>query len=169
MRSTRSKSLALLGTAMAVWVVVAPGSASAQGNGHGQAPSGHQIAEKAKATKFDRARATTAKVQGKNVTVIPADADQLTSESEAKAGQVIGQLDTEVTGDETGLPPGKYNLYAEEREDGWHVYAESGGQVVKEGLRARADKTKDPASRNGKPEITEPGWCISIWIFSFCW
>ena len=156
-----------MGVALAAWAMVAPASATAQGNGHRGPPSGRDIAEKAKATKLDASQATTANVQGKRVTVTPADAGQLKSHSDMREGQVLGQLDTEVAGDETGLPAGKYNLYAVEQDDGLHVYAESGGQVVGEGLRAT--KHSDRSSRGNKPEITEPGWCISIWIFSFCW
>src|SRR2546425_6426298 len=75
-------------------------------------PSGSEIAKKAPSAVLDSENSTTGEKNGKKVKLTPAKLDQLKNEADLEAGQVIGLLETEAAGDETGLPPGKYNIFA---------------------------------------------------------
>jgi hypothetical protein len=131
-------------------------------------PSGKQIAEKAKATAFDRANSTTGEVGGKKVKLVPADLTKgkkkTDIEGAMKEGQVIGLLETEAEGDETGLPPGEYHLFAIDEGGEIKVYAERDGKVVKEAVRVKKSKRDNPSK---KPRFQGKGWCIEVPIFWF--
>ena len=131
------------------------GKDDAKGKGRGK-----EIAEKAKGAKLDKGRQATAMKGGKRVTFTPAELGKLKSEKDLEAGQVVGHLDTELPGDESGLPPGKYNLLLAKEGDKWVVHAESGGQVVgpakdvKVGSRAWARGEGEAA---GQAEVRREG------------
>ena len=73
----------------------------------------------------------------------------------------LGVLENGAIGDETGLPPGKYNLYFANVNGQIKGYAEANGRIVKEAIRA----TSTPAAANerGKPQFGEKGWWVSIY------
>jgi len=141
------------------------------------AVKGQEIAQKAKAAKLDRDRTTTAEFKGKKIAFTPADLSHVKQDSDAEAGQVIGVLETEAAGDETGLPPGKYNVFAAKVGDQWRAYAEAGGEIVKEAVNVRMERSKErPTSL--KPEFREKGWCYRTYyggwfsffnFYFFCW
>jgi hypothetical protein len=91
----------------------------------------------------------------------PADLSQLKSLDDLKAGQVVGQLENDAAGDETGLPPGKYNLYVARVDGRWRAYAESGGQIVKEAARADV-QSSGQAPTGKKPQFRAQGWCFTV-------
>ena len=82
--------------------------------------------------------------------------------AELEGGQIIGMLETEAPGDETGLPPGKYNVFAAKVGNDWHVYAESGGKIVVEAVHVRVEKSNDRTPK--KPEFHAEGWCSWWWL-----
>lgn len=133
-------------------------------------PSGNEVAQKAKSTKFFSEHSTTAKKEGKRVKVIPADLRHV-KEEELEQGQVIGLLETELDEQTTGLPPGQYNLFMTRVDDQWQVLAESAATIVAEAKDVEFEKLP-PGRKPGKPRI-EFG---SIWIrlcicidYDFCW
>jgi hypothetical protein len=67
------------------------------------------------------------------------------------------ELQAEIEGDRSGLPPGSYNVFLANVDGNWKVYAEAGGQVVAEAasVQERADTPENmpPKFRSG----------------SFCW
>ncbi|PYT71893.1 MAG: hypothetical protein DMG39_11685 [Acidobacteria bacterium] len=125
-------------------------------------PTGEEIANKAKAAKFDSANSTAGEKIGKKVKLTPAKLDHVKSEAELEGGQIIGMLETEAPGDETGLPPGKYNVFAAKVGNDWHVYAESGGKIVVEAVHVRVEKSNDRTPK--KPEFHAEGWCSWWWL-----
>jgi hypothetical protein len=123
---------------------------------------GKEIADKAKGAKLNKGREATAKKDGKRVTFTPADLGKLKSEKDLEGGQVVGHLDTELPGDESGLPPGKYNLLLAKEGGKWVVHAESGGQVAGTAKDVKVDKhgvgKGQKGKRPDKPKFGEKGW-----------
>lgn len=132
--------------------------AAAQRGPRAANPTGAEIAMKARSARLDRASAGQGQFQGQPIIFTPA---ALAPRADLAAGQVIGTLENSVAGDETGLPPGKYNVFAARLADGWHVYAESGGQIVKEALNVRiVRRPGQPADK--RPRIRPKGWGVDI-------
>ena len=123
---------------------------------------GKEIAEKAKAAKLDKGRQASGKKDGKRITFTPAEIGKLKAEKDLEAGHVVGHLDTEAAGDESGLPPGKYNLLLAKEGGKWVVHAESGGQVVGQAKDVKVDKKAVGKGQKGgrpdKPKFGEKGW-----------
>lgn len=123
-------------------------------------PAGQEISEKAKAVKLDPANAATAERGGKKIKVTPVDLSHVKTEADLEDGQVVGVLETEVAGDETGLPPGKYHIFVAKVGDVWHAYAESGGTIAAEAKRVRVERTKEKPTK--KADIRLQGWCTEL-------
>jgi len=130
-------------------------------------PSGPEIALKARTAVLDSENSTTGEKNGKKIKLIPANLPQGKSEAELEDGQVIGVLETEAQGDETSLPPGKYNLFLAKEGNDWHTYAESGGRIVAEAARVKVEK--QPQGTRRRPEIRAQGWCSTQWFWFFGW
>lgn len=129
----------VLGTLAALTVtLLVPNVLGAQRTPRAEKPTGAEIALKARTARLDRPNVGKGEFQGKPIMFTPA---VLPPRSDLGAGQVIGVLENAVDGDETGLPAGKYTVFAARLADGWHVYAESGGQVVKEALNGASGST----------------------------
>jgi hypothetical protein len=133
-----------------------------------KAPSGREIAEKAKSVTLHREPVIHGKKDGKNVKFTKADLGHLKSPQEVESGQVIGVLETEIEGDESGLPPGKYNLYLKKVGGEWKVYAESGGKVVGQAARVEV-KTHGKPSGEVIPRFEPEGWCLFNICIVDCW
>jgi hypothetical protein len=121
------------------------------------APAGAYIADRLKDARLDEDRAVTAEHDGKKITFTPARAtDDL---DEAAQGHVLGVLETEVDGGETGLPAGRYTIFAKSVGGEWEAFAELDGAVVKQALRVTAADVDE--SKVAKPsfEPSEGGWC----------
>jgi hypothetical protein len=122
------------------------------------APAGAYIAARLKDAHLDGNRAVTAEHEGKNITFTPARVTE--SLDEAAQGHVLGVLETEIEGGETGLPPGRYTIFAKSVGGEWEAFAEVDGSVAKQALRVTAEDAKE-GDKPGKPkfEASEGGWC----------
>ena len=130
----------------------------AQRGPRAEKPTGAEIALKARTARLDRANAGNGEFQGKPITFTPALLDP---RADLAAGHVIGVLENDVAGDETGLPAGRYNVFAAQLADGWHVYAEAGGEIVREALRVTVTARKGVEAEK-KPRIRPVGWGVDI-------
>ena len=132
-------------------------------------PTGNEIREKAKAAKLDHSRAGKGEKGGKTATLTPAHLDHVRSRDDLENGEFIGQLETEIAGDRAGLPPGTYNMFIANVGGEWHVYAESGGDVVAEA--AHVEERKD-TPKDMKPRFSEGSFCWWVWLiftgFNWC-
>jgi uncharacterized protein YjdB len=151
---TTSARILLIATPL----LAAASRATAQRGPRAEKPTGAEIALKARTARLDRANAGKGEFQGKPITFTPA---LLPPRADLASGQIIGVLENDVEGDETGLPPGKYDVFAARLEDGWHVYAASGGEIVREALRVEVVRRPgQPAEK--KPRIRPKGWGVDI-------
>lgn len=124
------------------------------------APHGSEIAAKAKATRFDRSNVGEGVFQGQRMAMTPANLKGVASSlDDIKAGQVVGVLENGAAGDETGLPPGRYNLYVAYVDGQWQGYAEAGGQIVSPAIRAIV--SEQPVAARA-PQFHEQGWCFFV-------
>ena len=134
-------------------------------------PTGKEIAEKAQKIKLDKEKFVHGKKDGKGIKFTGTELPPLNSTEELEEGQVIGVLENEVEGDETGLPPGKYNLFLANVGGNWKVYAESGGEIKKEAARVKVEYHQWGKHKKEKPRFEPEGWClfnvclVSVWIF----
>jgi hypothetical protein len=122
------------------------------------APPGAYIGDRLKDAHLDDGRAVSADYDGKRITFTPARVtDNL---DEAAQGHVLGVLETEVEGGETGLPPGRYTIFAKSVGGEWEAFAEVDGSVAKQALSVTATGAKE-GDKPGKPkfEASEGGWC----------
>lgn len=131
---------------------------------------GKEIKEKAKKMKLDTAKVVHGKKNGKSVKFNVAKLEHVKSVKDLEQGEVVGVLENELAGDETNLPPGKYNVYVKKVNGEWKAYAESDGKVVAEAARVTVEKQR--GKKNGKSRFHPNGWGFSISIsirFSFWW
>jgi hypothetical protein len=122
------------------------------------APPGTYIAARLKGAHLDDGRAVTAEHEGKQITFTPARVTE--SLDEAAQGHVLGVLETEIEGGETGLPAGRYTIFAKSVGGEWEAFAEVDGTVAKQALRVTAADAKE-GEKAGKPrfEASDGGWC----------
>jgi len=125
------------------------------------APSGAEIAAAARAARLDTGNAATATMFGKPFKFTPAQLPTKADKPDDGKGNFLGVLENGAVGDETGLPPGKYNLFFATVNGQPKGYAEANGQIVKEAIRA----TSTPAQEGGKgrPQFNEKGWWINVY------
>jgi hypothetical protein len=140
------------------------GQVTQTGNPAGQrgirlgAPAGSYISERAKRADFDDDRAVAFEHEGKKITFTPA---RVTEDlDDAAQGHVVGILETEAEGGETGLPAGRYTIFAKNVGGEWEAFAEVDGSVAKQALQVTADDAKD-GGKERKPRFStsEGGWC----------
>jgi hypothetical protein len=123
------------------------------------APPGTYIADRLKDARLDEDRAITAEHEGRKITFIPARATD--NHDDAAQGQVLGILETEIEGGETGLPVGRYTIFAKSVGGEWEAFAEVDGAVAKQALRVTAAEVEGDDAKPAKPkfEASEGGWC----------
>ena len=124
------------------------------------APAGAYIAERTKDAKLDAERAVSHEHEGKKITFTPARPTE--SLDDAAQGQVLGVLETEVAGGETGLPAGRYTIFAKNVGGEWEAFAELDGTVVKQALQVTAEDAEAPKKGDGAEpafSASETGWC----------
>lgn len=123
------------------------------------APAGTYIAARLRAAELDEGRAVNAEHEDKKIKFTPARATD--DPDEAAQGHVVGVLETEIDGGETGLPAGRYTVFAKNVGGEWEAFAEVDGAVVKQALRVTATDVDDDVSKTMKPkfEASEGGWC----------
>jgi hypothetical protein len=124
-------------------------------------PSGAEIAAAARAARLDTGNVGTATMFGKpfkfTPAQIPTKADPLSDDK----GQFLGVLENGAVGDETGLPPGKYNLYSANVNGQLKGYAEANGQIVREAIRVTSTPAQEGAK--GRPQFNEKGWWVLVY------
>ena len=136
---------------------------------------GKEIKEKAKKMKLDKTKIVHGVKNGKKVKFTGANLDHMKSMNDLEQGEVVGVLENELAGDETDLPPGKYNVFVKKVDGEWKAYAESDGTVVAEAARVTVEKRDKKDTGNRTPQFKSDGWCICAvcwWIFCFgclCW
>jgi hypothetical protein len=123
------------------------------------APAGTYISARLNDAELDEDRAASAEHEGKKIRLTPARATE--DPEEAAQGHVIGVLDTEIDGGETGLPAGRYTIFAKNVGGEWEAFAEVDGAVAKQALRVTAADVDADISKTMKPkfEASEGGWC----------
>ena len=123
-------------------------------------PTGAEIAAAARKARLDLTRSGTGQVLGKSVKFTPA-ATFSRADSAIESGVFLGVMENSAAGDESGLPPGRYNVYVAKVRGVWHAYAESNGVIVREAARAEVSTGGNPSV---KPTFFEPGWGASITV-----
>ena len=124
-------------------------------------PSGSEIAAAARAARLDTGNVATATMFGKPFKFTPAHVRTKTDPPTEGKGLFLGVLENGAVGDETGLPPGKYNLYFANVNGKPTGYAEANGQIVREAIRATS--TAAPEGAKGRPQFSEKGWSILVY------
>jgi hypothetical protein len=137
--------------------VVQSGSAAGKNGVRLGAPAGTYIAARLKDAHIDEDRAVSHEHQGKTITFTPARVTK--NLDDAAQGHVLGVLETEVEGGETGLPRGRYTIFAKSVGGEWEAFAEVDGAVAKQALQVTAAQAEE--GKAGKPrfETSEGGWC----------
>jgi len=128
------------------------------------APNGSEIAAAARAARLDTGNGATATMFGKPFKFTPAVVKTKADKPDDGKGEFLGVLENGAIGDETGLPPGKYNLYMANVNGQIKGYAEANGQIVKEAIRASS--TPAPEGAKGRPQFNEKGWSVRVWFCS---
>ena len=115
--------------------------------GQAKRPTGKEIASVAKKYRELKQFKKTDVINGKKLSFTPVELIDSTGLGD---GFLLGVLENEAPGGETGLPPGRYNLFFNEINGKPHVYAEANGVIVKEASRVSVDKAKDQSEKNPK-------------------
>lgn len=145
-------------------MVVATGTWAAGQRGEVQksratAPNGSEIAAAARAARLDTGNAATATMFGKPFKFTPAQPPAKADKTDGGTGGFLGVLENGAIGDETGLPPGKYNLYFANVNGQLKGYAEANGQIVKEAIRATSTE-----GAKGRSQFNERGWSVNAYV-----
>jgi hypothetical protein len=151
-------SAVALGPMAAQAQVTQAGGAAAKNGVRLGAPPGAYIAARLKEAHLDDRKAVTAEHEGKKITFTPARVTE--SLDEAAQGHVLGVLETEIEGGETGLPVGRYTIFAKSVGGEWEAFAEVDGVVAKQALLVTPADVEE-GDKPGKPrfQVSEGGWC----------
>ncbi len=128
-------------------------------------PSGNEIADEAGKANLEKDRAVE-KRYGKGsdvVRFVPAHIGGKTMEDYAR-GAVVGLLDIDRKGAETGLPAGKYHVYVKEIKGSWDAFYEKDGRIVKDAVGVRFDEKGHP-----EPKFKDNGDCVLYSHWEFCY
>jgi len=128
-------------------------------------PSGNEIAEEAGKANFQKDRAVEKRYGKANEVVrfIPAHIGGKTMEDYAR-GAVVGLLEIDRKGPETGLPPGKYHVFVKEIKGDWHAFYENNGHIVKDAVGVHFDDKGHP-----EPKFKDNGDCVLYSHWEFCY
>ncbi len=150
----------LMAVATVTWAAGQRGEAS---KSRATPPNGSEIAAAARTARLDTGNAATAIMFGKPFKFTPAqvEAAAKTDKPDDRNGAFLGVLESGAAGDETGLPPGKYNLYVANLNGQLKGYAEANGQIVKEAIRVSAQE-----GAKGRPQFNEKGWSVRVYVCS---
>ena len=126
------------------------------------APPASYVSARLLAAEMDDDHAVTREHEGKKITFIPARVTP--DRDEAAHGHILGVLETEVAGGETGLPPGRYTIFAKSVGGEWEAFADADRSIAKQALTVSAKDVEVPADWDGvvKPKFSvteEGGWC----------
>ncbi|SRR6266568_2439138 len=128
-------------------------------------PSGSEIADEAGKANFQKDRAVEKRYGKANEVVrfIPAHIGGKTMEDYAR-GAVVGMLEIDRKGPETGLPPGKYHVFVKEIKGDWHAFYENNGHIVKDAVGVHFDDKGHP-----EPKFKDNGDCVLYSHWEFCY
>ena len=153
----------LMIVAMGTWATAQRGDAP---KSRATPPNGSEIATAARATRLDTGSAATATMFGKPFKFTPAQLQSKADKPDDGKGDFLGVLENGAVGDETGLPPGKYNLFIANVNGQFKGYAEANGQIVKEAIRASSTPATEGVK--GRPQFIEKGWSVKVyWCNSY--
>jgi hypothetical protein len=156
LRTVEARSLRVPFVSLVAIIVVAlPAFAGAQPvtqSGRSVVPLGSEIASLAAASVLEPSLVGTATMFGKPFKFTPARANTSALPS---IGAIVGVLENGAVGDETGLPPGRYNIFVKQINGQWKGYAESGGKIVREAIRVI-----EGGPEGERPTFIEKGWCV---------
>jgi len=155
-----------------VFSILLPSLLFAQGNQ--KAPTGKEIASHVKNYRLLNQSKKTEVINGKKISLTPAE---IIDSTQSKDGVFLGVLENEIAGVETGLPPGRYNLFVAYVDKKPHIYAESNGIIVKEALRVSVERLKDRPNPKDQIVIKSKGlgtsayfqyggWSTSVYSYS---
>jgi hypothetical protein len=167
--STSSNGQSLLLTNLAAKTLIfllsllAPSLLFAQANQ--KAPTGKEIASEVKNYHLLNQAKKTEVINGKKISVTPAE---IIDSTQSQDGVFLGVLENEIPGVETGLPPGRYNLFFAYVDKKPHIYAESNGKIVKEGLRVSVERLKDKPNPKDQVVIKGKGLASHAY-FQYYW
>ena len=151
-------------TAALLIIVAGTWAAAQRGNApkpRTTAPTGSEIAAAARAARLDTANVATATMFGKPFKFTPAQLPAKADKPDDGKGDFLGVLENGAVGDETGLPPGKYNLFVADVNGQLKGYAEANGRIVKEAIRV----SSAPGAK-GRPQFIEKGWSVRVYVCS---
>lgn len=122
-------------------------TSGARAQGRREAPSGREIAAKARSVKLDPARGGVHEFKGHQIRFTPADMAAGGTLTQLEQGVVVGTFESDVTGEKDAVAPGKYDLFLSKVNGEWVVSVESTGQVART-LKVEG-KLKDVLDRLG--------------------
>src|SRR5688572_18326086 len=100
------------------------------------APAATYIIDRLRDAHLDGKRAAAVEHEEKKITFTPARVVE--SLDDAAQGHILGVLETEIDGGETGLPAGRYTIFAKSVGGEWEAFAEADGLVAKQALSVTA-------------------------------
>jgi hypothetical protein len=176
----RAAAISVLALVLAVSVVRAQQEGPRSGRARATAPTGAEIEAAVTGAEFemgqicrlanvdlqnnrciDRTVAVEESVTVATVALRPLARRKKLTLRELEAGQVIGVLETTVAGPETGLPAGRYHLYLAKVGERWRLYAEAGGEIVREASRISLQEAAEAPSA---PTLLDRGlgWLVGL-------
>jgi len=128
-------------------------------------PSGSEIADEAGKANLQKDRAIEKRYGKANEVVrfVPAHIGGKTMEDYAR-GAVVGMLDIDRKGPETGLPPGKYHVFVKQIKGSWDAFYERDGHIVKDAVGVHFDDKGHP-----EPKFKDNGDCVLYSHWEFCY
>lgn len=115
-----------------------------------------EIQAKIKTMNLDTINTVIGEKKGRRISFTPANLSTVAQMFDIEQGQVIGVMETELAGDESSLPPGKFVIYLKKEFGQWKGYAAANGQVVAEAARVTVEQkfNKD----TNKPQFIAEGF-----------
>jgi len=134
--------------------------------GDNRRPSGGDIANEAGKAKFEKGRAVEKKYKnGDIIRFVPVETNKNSDTvSDFAKGAVLGILDIDRKGDQTGLPAGKYHVYVKQVKNDWMSFYEKDGHIVKDAVGVRYLDPGEP-----EPKFKDGGDCVVYRHWEFCY
>ena len=132
--------------------------------GDNRRPSGRDIADEADKAKFEKGHAVEKKYKnGDIIRFIPVDRSKDTVGDFAR-GAIVGLLDIDRKGDQTGLPAGKYHVYVKMVKNDWEAFYEKDGHIVKDAVGVHYVENGE-----SEPKFKDGGDCVLFAHWEFCY
>jgi hypothetical protein len=128
-------------------------------------PNGKALAKRAQGAKLRKDKVVTGRKNGKTIRFTVREQKHPLVEDDLEQGTFVGVMETEHEGDETGLPPGKYNLHVALVNGELVGYAEADGVIIKKAARVTHGwREAAPGEDPPLPEFREEGFA---WLICF--